>query len=56
MKVKELIEKLKQFNEESEVYCLFSDDNPLNNGMNIDYIFELKGIDEKTDGVYIKEG
>lgn len=56
MKVKDLIEKLKQFDEEATVYCLFPDDNPLNNGTNIDYVFQLKGISEKVDGVFIKEG
>lgn len=56
MKVKELIEKLKKFDENSTVYCLFPEDNPLNNGINVDYVFELKGIDDKTDGVFIKEG
>lgn len=55
MKVKELIKKLQQFDENSSIYCLFSDDNPLENGVNINCVFELKGIDEKTDGVYIKE-
>ena len=56
MKVKELMDKLKKFDENSTVYCLFPDDNPLNDGANIDYVFELKGVDTKTDGVYIKEG
>ena len=56
MKVKELIQKLKQFDEESTVYCLFPEDNPLSNGVNIDYVFQLKGVGEKVDGVFIKEG
>lgn len=56
MKVKELIEKLKSFDEESIVYCLFPEDNPLTNGTNVDAVFELKGVGEKVDGVFIKEG
>lgn len=56
MKVKELIEKLKSFDEENTVYCLFPEDNPLTTGVNIETVFELKGVGEKVDGVFIKEG
>ena len=55
MKVKELIAKLSLFSQEAEVYCLFPQENPLeNNGADIDFVFELKGT-EGRDGVYIKE-
>lgn len=56
MRVKELIEDLKKLNQDAEVYCLFPNDNPLqNNGANIDYIFEIRGAGKDKDGVYIKE-
>ena len=56
MRVKELIEELKKLNQDVKVYCLFLEDNPLqNNGANIDYVFEIRGAGKDKAGVYIRE-
>lgn len=56
MKVKELIRKLQDFDQEKEVIILYCDENPLEDaGRGINKIFEINGIDENTDCVWIQE-
>jgi len=46
MKVKELIRKLQDFDQEKEVIILYCDENPLEDaGRGINKIFEINGID-----------
>ncbi len=54
MLVEELIEKLKEFDQEKEVVWLSSGDNPLDGGYPIGSVFEIKGT--LVDAVFLEEG
>lgn len=54
MKVKELIEKLSEFDKEKQVVILYCDENSiLDSGRGIDKIYEIKGTED--DCVFIQE-
>ena len=55
MKVRELIDKLEEFDLDNEVLILLNGDNPLENGSSIGEVFEITGT-EMQDGVFLKEG
>jgi len=56
MKVHELIDKLKEFDKEKEVFILSPDDNPIGNGLAIMDIFTINGSkDNINNAVYIVE-
>ena len=56
MKVHELIEKLKEFDSEKEVYILASDDNPIGNGFEISDVFTINGSkNDVNNAVYLVE-
>ena len=55
MKVRELIDKLKELDLNKEVLILLNDDNPLESGSAIGEVFEITGT-EMQDGVFLKEG
>ena len=54
MKVRELIDKLNEFDLDKEVLILLSDDNPLESGSVIEEVFEITGT-KMQDGVFLKE-
>ena len=57
MTVKEVIEKLKNFDPDDNVYFLYSDDNPYVGGSVFGDIFRIDGSsDETVNGVYFLEG
>lgn len=56
MKVHELIEKLKEFDMEKDIYILHNDENPINNGTDIVAVFTINGADNVLDdAVYLVE-
>lgn len=56
MKVKDLKEKLNDFDENKEVFILTRDDNPVGGGLDIEDIYEINGSrDLVNNAVYIIE-